>query len=104
MFLAQPCTATGCELEEAYSSLVKVKNFPILSSGKITVEFKDDKEFRPGKIFIINQLGYIVYKIPIINNKIKYNLNLTSLPSVVYILRLLNSKQFTPPIKFIVQH
>lgn len=104
IYLAKTWLASVHELSEGDSTQISVKAFPNPSLSSLNLEISSVKDFEPNEVVIFNQLGFVVFSIPInyYDSKI-INIDVSSLKAGTYLLSVKNKSHYSKACKFIKQ-
>lgn len=104
IYLAKSWSASVHELSKGNSKQITVKTFPNPTSTSLKLEIACVIGFEPDEVVIFNQLGYIIFSLPIkyVENNI-VNLDVSSLKTGSYMLSVKNKTYYSEPRKIIIE-
>jgi hypothetical protein len=104
IYLAKTWLASVHELSEGDSKQISVKAFPNPTFSSLNLEILSVKGYEPNEVVVFNQLGFIVFSLPInyVENSI-VNLDVSSLKAGTYLLSVKNKNYYSKPCKLIIQ-
>ena len=104
IYLAKSWITSIQEISKAEESKILINTYPNPTFGLLKLEVFCSKGFEPNEVVIINQLGFIVFSIPInyVENSI-INLDVSSLKAGTYLLSVRNKNYYSNPCKLIIQ-
>jgi hypothetical protein len=102
IYLAKTWLASVNELSEGDSTQISVKVFPNPTLSLLNLEVSSVNDFERNEVIIFNQLGFVVFSIPINYHDSKIiTIDVSSLKAGTYLLSIKNKIHYSKPCEFI---